>query len=220
MVQRLLWPASVAICLFVPAGTVLWPGAWLFLVSFVGGTLATMGWLKHHDPALFAERTQVLGRPGQPLWDKAIAIVIAIVWYGWLIAMGFGVRVAHGAATPVWVLVAGVVFIAVGFFFAAWCFKTNTFAATAVRLQPERAQAVITSGPYAWVRHPVYAASLLVHLGTLFLLGIRSGFWGLPLLALIVARRAVLEERTLRQGLAGYGEYAARVRWRLIPGLW
>jgi protein-S-isoprenylcysteine O-methyltransferase Ste14 len=79
---------------------------------------------------------------------------------------------------------------------------------------------VITSGPYAWVRHPIYAASLAIHAGTALLLGARWGLLGLPVLALLLGRRAVLEERTLRQGLAGYDAYAAQVRWRLIPGLW
>jgi protein-S-isoprenylcysteine O-methyltransferase Ste14 len=208
----------IAVSLFLPAGTLAWPGAWIFLVLFIGSMFATMGWLKRHDPALFEQRTRPFRPAGQPRWDKAIGLAVAIVWYVWLALMSLETRWSGG--TPVVTVVAGALLIAAAHLLIVWAFKANTFATTVVRLQPERGQTVIDTGPYAWVRHPIYTASLAVHIGTALMLGARWSLLGLPLLAILLGLRAALEERTLRQGLAGYGEYAARVRWRLIPGLW
>ena len=208
----------IAVSLFLPAGTLAWPGAWIFLVLFIGSMFATMGWLKRHDPALFEQRTRPFRQAGQPRWDKAIGLAVAIVWYVWLALMSLETRWSGG--TPVVTVVAGALLIAAAHLLIVWAFKANTFATTVVRLQPERGQTVIDTGPYAWVRHPIYTASLAVHIGTALMLGARWSLLGLPLLAILLGLRAALEERTLRQGLAGYGEYAARVRWRLIPGLW
>jgi protein-S-isoprenylcysteine O-methyltransferase Ste14 len=217
--KRLFWLALIGMCLFVPAGTFAWPGAWIFLLLFVGGMFVTMGWLKRHDPALFEERLRSFGRqPDQPVWDKAFGLAMGAVWYGWLVVMSFEAR--ESAGTPIAALAAGAALMAAGYLLIVQCFKANTFAATVVRLQAERGQKVVDRGPYALVRHPMYSASILIHIGTAALLGARLGLAVLPLLAVMLAVRAVLEERLLCSGLPGYAEYAVRVRWRLVPGLW
>lgn len=214
------WLALVAASLFVPAGTLAWPGAWLFLALFIGGMFATMAWLKRHDPALYAERTRPFRQPGQPFWDTAIGLVIGIVWYGWLVAMALETRATGGPRTPVAVLAGGAAAMLAGYWLCVASFKANTFAAITVRLQAERGQSVIDTGPYAIVRHPIYAASLLMHAGTAALLGVRWSLAGLPVLVVILAVRAVLEEKTVLRRLDGYDAYAARVRYRLVPGVW
>jgi len=216
---RLFWLVLIGVCLFVPAGTLAWPGAWIFLLLFIGGMFATMGWLKRHDPALFEERLRSFGRqPDQPAWDKAFGLAMGTVWYGWLAAMGFEARGAAG--TPIAALGAGAGLMVAGYLLIVWSFKANTFAATVVRLQTERSQTVCDRGPYAIVRHPIYAASIAIHIGTALVLGARWGLLVLPLLIAMLAVRAVLEERTLRNGLPGYDDYAARVRFRLVPFVW
>jgi protein-S-isoprenylcysteine O-methyltransferase Ste14 len=214
------WQALVAVSLFVPAGTLVWPGAWIFLTLFIGGMFAMMAWLKRRDPALFAERTRLFRRPGQSGWDKAISLAIGIVWYAWIALMGLDMRWSGGPHTPAWLLAAGAALIGAGYLLVGASFKANTFAAVAVRLQSERGQKVADTGPYAWVRHPIYSASVLTHLGTLFLLGSWRGAAGVIALVLLLGLRAVLEERMLRNGLAGYADYIRRVRWRLVPGIW
>ena len=208
----------IAVSLFVPAGTLAWPGAWIFLVLFVGGLFVTMGWLKRHDAALFEQRIRPWRQPGQPGWDKAIGLAIALLWFVWIAAMSLERRGSDGA--PAVAIAVGALMIMAAHLLIIAAFTANTFATTVVRLQPERGQMVIDSGPYAWVRHPIYTASLAVHIGTALILGARWSLLGLPVLAILLGLRAGLEERTLRQGLAGYDDYAARVRWRLIPGVW
>ena len=99
-------------------------------------------------------------------------------------------------------------------------FRENSFLSPAVRVQAERAQTVVSTGPYRRVRHPMYAAFLLLALGTPLLLGSWFGVLGGAALVAMVAVRAVLEERVLRAELPGYDEYARRVRHRLVPGVW
>lgn len=216
---RLLVVLLIAASLFVPAGTLAWPQAWLFLAEFVGGLVVTMGWLKRHDPELYHQRVHLPGRADQPLWDKLISLAIAIYWFAWIIFMAFDHRLGL-SPMPAALAVMGAVTMPAGYLVAALALKANSFAATIVRLQPERGQHVIDTGPYALVRHPMYSGSILVHIGTALLLGSWIGLAMASVLVALLGTRVVLEERLLRQGLPGYGDYTARVRWRMIPGLW
>lgn len=104
--------------------------------------------------------------------------------------------------------------------FTMWVFRENSFAAPVVKLQAERAQHVISTGPYAHVRHPMYSGMIMFFAGIPLLLG---SWWGLavaPVFLVLLAVRIHIEERTLRAGLPGYSDYAARVRYRLLPGVW
>ena len=106
-----------------------------------------------------------------------------------------------------------------GFLATLLVFRENSFAAPVVRVQAERAQLVIDTGPYSVVRHPMYASAVLCLLGMPLLLGSWYGLLVVPLMVLVVPR-AVFEERLLKQQLPGYAEYMERVRYRLIPGVW
>ncbi|HLJ51864.1 MAG TPA: isoprenylcysteine carboxylmethyltransferase family protein, partial [Rhizomicrobium sp.] len=121
---------------------------------------------------------------------------------------------------PAAVEVLGGLLILIGFAATVPVFRANSFAAPVVRVQEERGQRVIDSGPYALVRHPMYAAALLYLLGVPLLLGSWYGLIGTALIALGISWRAVKEENVLRHELAGYGEYMTRVRWRLVPYVW
>jgi protein-S-isoprenylcysteine O-methyltransferase Ste14 len=104
--------------------------------------------------------------------------------------------------------------------FIMWVMHENSFAAPVVKVQSERGHRVIDSGPYAWVRHPMYSGSLLFLAGTSLLLG---SWWGVamtPLFTVLFGIRTGIEERTLTVGLPGYGDYTSRVRYRLLPGVW
>jgi protein-S-isoprenylcysteine O-methyltransferase Ste14 len=99
-------------------------------------------------------------------------------------------------------------------------FHENTFAAPVVRVQAERAHHVIDTGPYAVVRHPMYASAFLYLIGIPLLLGSWYALWMVPVFVAGLASRAVFEERLLRRTLPGYADYVSRVRYRLIPGVW
>lgn len=215
--------ASMAIAfgaaLFAPAGTFAWSAAWVFLVLMFGFTIALTVWLMRADPALLDERMRGVGKRDQKTWDKVLLAIVGILFFAWLVAMGFDRRfqLSH---LPGWIEVAGAVMLVASFRMFYSTFRENTYLSPAVRVQKERSQRVVRTGPYARVRHPMYAAFGLYALGTALLLGSWIGLLGAAVLIVLTAVRAVLEERALRAELDGYGEYMNRVRWRFIPLVW
>ena len=210
----------LGVILFGAAGTLAWPQAWIYLalaaiMSFGGGF-----WLARHDPALLAERLRPLIQRDQKRWDKLLMGVMLALWIGWLILMGLDAKRFHWSEVPLALQVVGVVLICLCSYVVWLTFKANSYAAPVVKVQRERGHQVVSTGPYRYVRHPMYADALLFLAGAPLLLG---SWWGLVAgagLMLLIALRAVLEERTLAVGLDGYAAYAERVRYRLVPRLW
>ena len=210
----------LGVILFGAAGTLHWPEAWIYLaltaaMSFGGGL-----WLARHDPGLLRERLGSLIQRDQKRWDKILMAVMLVLWTGWLILMALDAKRFHWSEIPVALQVAGVVLICLGCYVVWLTFRANSYAAPVIKIQKERGHLVVSTGPYAYVRHPMYAGALLFIAGVPLLLG---SWWGLAAgagLVLLIALRAVLEERTLTAELAGYADYAARVRYRLVPHLW
>jgi len=217
--RSLLWLVIFALLLFVPAGTLRWPSAWVFLVTTGVASLVGMVWLARHDPALFKERSRSPFQHDQKLWDKVLMGALLPLWLGWYVLMGLDKRFAW-SSVPVAVQVLGGVLIGLCLYLCWLVFRENSFAAPVVKLQKDRGHKVVTSGPYAYVRHPMYTGVILFLLGTPLLLG---SWWGLcvsAFLILMLGFRAVMEERMLTAELDGYADYAAGVRYRLVPLLW
>lgn len=126
----------------------------------------------------------------------------------------------HWSHIPTWLQVLGAIILISSFPLFFLTFRENSFLSPTVRIQTERGQTVISTGPYHYIRHPMYAAALLFIFGTALLLGSKLGLLGGLILVGMIARRAVLEERTLQQGLQGYDTYMAQVKYRLIPAIW
>lgn len=219
LLRTAVWLALIACVLFGAAGTLDWPGAWVYLglsvvTSFAGGL-----WLARRDPGLLAERLGPIVQRDQKAWDKVFMIVVFSFWFAWLALMGLDIRYGW-SSIPVLLQVAGFVLLGLGTYLIGLTFKANSFAAPVVKIQTEREHRVIDTGPYAHVRHPMYSGVLLVTAGAPLLLG---SWWGLlagALFVFLLAGRAVLEERTLKAELKGYADYAAKVRYRLVPYLW
>jgi protein-S-isoprenylcysteine O-methyltransferase Ste14 len=218
--QSGLWLAVMGVLLFVAAGNWGWIQGWAFMAIFVFGSIGFCVWLMRRDPALLASRLEPLHQHGQPLWDKIFLLTFILGWFGWLALMGLDAQRWHSSNMPPWLNLAGGALVIAGFLGTVRVFRENSFAAPAVRLQSERAQRVIDTGPYARVRHPMYAAAMLYLFGLPLLLGSWYGLLVVPLFIAGLAPRAVLEERMLKRELQGYGDYMARVRYRLIPGVW
>jgi protein-S-isoprenylcysteine O-methyltransferase Ste14 len=220
VLQSGLWLAVMGALLFVAAGNWRWIQGWAFLAIFVFGSIGLSAWLMRRDPALLAARLGPLSQRGQPLWDKIFLFVFILVWFGWLGLMGLDAQRWHTSDMPPWLNLAGGVLVIAGFLGTMRVFRENSFAAPVVRLQSERAQRLIDTGPYALVRHPMYAAAMLYLFGMPLLLGSWYGLLVVPLFIAGLAPRAVMEEQMLTRELPGYADYRARVRYRLIPGLW
>jgi protein-S-isoprenylcysteine O-methyltransferase Ste14 len=210
----------LGVALFVPAGTVRWPAAWIFLALMMGFTIASSIWLLRNNPGLLVERMTGIGKADQESWDKVLLAITAVVFLGWLVLMPLDVVRFRWSRVPIWLQGVGAVLLLVSFAMFHAVTRENAFLSPAVRIQTERGQDVVSSGPYRYVRHPMYAGVIPFVFGTTLLLGSWYGVLSGLLVIGIVARRAVLEERFLRERLEGYAEYMQRVRYRLIPGVW
>jgi len=220
LVQTTIAYIVLGLFLFVAAGDWYWPQAWVFLAESVIVSVVVCTWLAHHDPALLESR---LARPfhgEQKHWDRAFLVGMLAGFGGWMVLMALDARRFGWSAVPVWLQGVGAVVIALSMFLVARVFRFNSFAAPQVRIQADRGQYVVTDGPYRIVRHPMYSAALLYFAGASLLLGSWWGLLAVPLSAAGFGARAIGEERMLRQALPGYDDYARRVRFRLIPGIW
>jgi protein-S-isoprenylcysteine O-methyltransferase Ste14 len=224
LMLRLTWQTGVTLALmaallFGGAGEIAWPQAWAYLAIFALCSAGFGIWLGRHDPGLLAQRLGSPVQKGQPLWDRIFLLFFMGAWFGWMLLMGLDAR-WHRSAMPVWLNVLGGVLVVAGFLGVCRVFAENSFAAPVIRVQSERGQQVIDTGPYAIVRHPMYAAALLYLLGMPLLLGSWHGLAVMPLVVIGLAPRAVFEERMLQRDLPGYAGYMTRVRYRLVPGIW
>jgi protein-S-isoprenylcysteine O-methyltransferase Ste14 len=220
LTRTVLWLAGVGALLFVSAGTVRWPGAWVFLVEFGGGNLAIELWMARHDPELLAERRSSLVQHGQPSWDKVYTTTIALLWFAWFPLMALDAVRFQASHVPSWLQVIGGIILAASLFILYLTYRENSYAVPIVKIQKERRQKVVTTGPYRYVRHPMYASGILCYLGIPLLLGSWYGLAMAAVMVVLLAIRAVREERLLQPELDGYSDYAARVRYRLIPLIW
>jgi protein-S-isoprenylcysteine O-methyltransferase Ste14 len=220
MVQTTLWLAAMGAILFLAAGDWFWLQGWVFLGEIGLCSFAVSLWLLRHDPALLEARLSAPLQRDQMPWDRIFMLAIVVVFISWTALTGLDARRFGWSHVPLWAQVLGAVLIALGMAMIWQTFRFNTFAAPQVRIQAARAHRVITEGPYRIVRHPMYAGAMIYLLGTPLLLGSWWGVAAVPLLIVGLAPRAVGEERMLRRELSGYDEYAERVRFRLIPGIW
>jgi len=179
----------------------------------------TLG-LARHDPGLLKERMSAPFQKDQVFWDKVFIAFIIVVWFSWLVLMALDAKRWNLSHMPEALNYAGAVLIPIGFFIVWLTFRENSFAAPVIKIQEERGQRVISTGPYGIVRHPMYAGATLYMIGMPLLLGSWLGLLVLPLIVGALSVRIFIEEDALRKGLPGYGDYAARVRYRLIPGVW
>jgi protein-S-isoprenylcysteine O-methyltransferase Ste14 len=212
----------VAMVLFIAAGTLAWQRAWVLVaVLLVVRTLSAIAVFRV-NPALLRERAAVLIHPHQPRTDRLILLAfMATAFVGVPAVAALDAFRWHMLPSPPFLLASvGLGLFALGWTIIAVALRANPFAVTVVRLQNERQHTVVDTGIYGVVRHPMYAGNPLVNVGLSLWLGSYAGvlFAAIPLGLLVV--RIGLEERFLRRELPGYREYAARVRYRLLPGLW
>ena len=205
--------------LFLAAGTLAWPAGWVYLALFFSFVFAITSWLFRHNPALLKER-MTMSRPDQKAWDKVFLALAYVSFVAWLVLMALDAVRFHWSQMPVWLSVAGAIVLVYSFYLFFATFRENSFLSPLVRIQEDRGQTVVSTGPYHYVRHPMYAAALLFFLGTTLLLGSWYGLLLALLLVFLIAGRAVLEERTLQKELQGYDAYMAQVKYRLIPHVW
>jgi len=219
LLQNAIFVVALGALLFATAGSLHWPAAWVFLATSAVLGPACGWWLARTDPALLAERMRPTFQAGQPAADKKFMLIFVAVALLWLVGIGLDRRM-NASDVPLALQGLGLAMYLLSTAFIMWVFHENSFAAPVVKVQAERHHHVVSTGPYAVVRHPMYSGIMLFFVGVPLLLG---SWWGVaiaPAFAVLFAIRARIEERELVRGLPGYADYAARVRYRLLPGVW
>ena len=207
----------MGLLLFVSAGTVHYWQAWVYLSIFTGASFLITLYLMRKDRALLDRRMSAGPTAEKRPTQKFIMLCTSIGFIALLVVPAFDHRFGW-STVPLGVVVAGDLLVAIGFYFIFLVYRENTF--TSATIEVVENQRVISTGPYAIVRHPMYASASLYLLGTPLALG---SYWGLvPIAAMMpfLIWRLFDEERFLARNLPGYTEYQKRVRYRLVPFVW
>jgi protein-S-isoprenylcysteine O-methyltransferase Ste14 len=214
--------AMMPIVFMLPAGTWRWWEAWAVSALYMGYAISIWVYLSREDPELLAERLRSdTSHADQKTWDKLLMVAMLVSGIALFVVPGLDVvRFEWSRALPVWAVILAMIVHIPGFVFIGWVMHENTFLSRVVKVDAERGHSVITTGPYAIVRHPMYSAVILLVLSFPVALGSRWGLVPAVIMVSTLVVRTALEDRTLRSELSGYPEYAAQTRYRLLPGLW
>ena len=207
----------MSLLVFVPAGTVRYWQAWVYLSIFTGASVLTTLYLIRHDPALLERRMKGGPTAEKQPTQKLIMLGTSVGFVGLLVVSALDARFGW-SVVPLGAVLLGDALVIAGFYFISIVYRENTF--TSATIEVAKDQKVISTGPYAVVRHPMYAGALLYLLGTPLALG---SYWGLVVFGavlLLLLWRLSDEERFLSTNLPGYTEYRKRVRHRLVPFVW
>jgi protein-S-isoprenylcysteine O-methyltransferase Ste14 len=207
-----------ATCLFGSAGTLSWWNGWAFLgVGMVVAALTVSFFRK--SPELLAERMSAAGQA--KAWDRVLVPLLGgVLPFLSIILGGLDHRFGWTTSVTTWESALALLVMLVGVALTLRAMQNNPFFSSHVRIQADRGHTVVSSGPYGYVRHPGYTGTILYNLPLPILLGSVVALWAAIAMLLVVVVRTALEDRTLRNELAGYRDYASRVRYRLIPFVW
>src|SRR6516165_8714786 len=209
-----LFVVAAAAALFAAAGTLAIASFWVYLAILAVVMIVSFAAL---DPGLLRERM----RPGGKKSPLPLSIFSLVLFAHWIVAGLDRGRFHWSDDVPGWLQGVCLFTVAAGYALALWAMRVNRFFSSAIRIQTDRGQHVVTTGPYAFVRHPGYTAGILIMAAS----GPALGSWLAAALVVIFSLpfllyRAITEDRILQVELAGYSDYAARVRWQLVPGIW
>jgi protein-S-isoprenylcysteine O-methyltransferase Ste14 len=219
LISNLVWTLLIfVLSLFFPAGTWRWARGWLFFVVILAVYYPSIRYLMRVNPEMIAAR--INRHEGTKGWDRILVGLMIPLMISIFVVAALDDGRYHWFHVPWWVCGLGYVLFVAGWAGTVWAQSVNKFFERTVRIQTDRGQYVIDRGPYAFVRHPGYVAISLLLLGIPLALG---SMWSLIpsiLTCLLFVVRTVLEDRTLQNELPGYEEYAERVRYKLVPGVW
>ena len=209
------------VLMFLAAGTTRWPMAWLYVALMLAASVGSRLLVWRKSPETLRERAKMTSGENVQPWDRWMMPVVGLLGpVVSLVVAGLDRRWGWSPAVPLgWQWVA-VLLVAAAIGLSVWAMVANAYFSAVARLQTDRGQRVVSGGPYAWVRHPSYAGSVLTSVAMPVMLGTLWAWVPQLLVGAVLVARTALEDRMLREGLDGYAEYAERVRWRLAPWVW
>lgn len=211
-------PLALLLLLFLPAGSLSWRAGWIFVAVLLLGFGVSAFLLARVNPVIYRARSRF--QPGTKGWDKALLAVILPAMVAILPVGALDAGRWHWSQVPNWMVATGYAMLLAGMAITAWAQAVNPFFEPGVRIQSERHQHVIDTGPYLFVRHPGYSAAILLFFGMALAL---ASWWALApalIASAFLILRTAWEDRLLHAELPGYAAYAHIVRWRLLPAIW
>lgn len=217
LIQVFISVLLMGLVLFLAAGRLDWPAAWIFLGCYVLA-ISTLGvWAIRRNPEVVNERGKM---EHMKSWDKTLMTLYTVMIFVVFGVAGLDAGRFGWSVMPSALQVIGLTALIFAMAVTYWAMATNPFLSTIVRIQDDRGHYVVTTGPYRYVRHPMYTMILIMYPGIALELG---SWWALipaAVITIVFVIRAALEDRTLQAELPGYAEYARRVHYRLVPGVW
>lgn len=197
-----------------------WWQAWVMFALFVLSFIVSRAIAARKTPDILKERADYATQGNTQAWDKWLSPIMALGSVFILLIAGLDELFNWSPDLPLGLELVGLALVVAGYIFGSYAFIENAFFSGTVRLQPERGQTVVSSGPYAWVRHPGYLGSLIASLGMPLLLDSLWAFVPMIIFIFFFVLRTHLEDSFLKENLAGYSEYVDKVHYRLFPGIW
>lgn len=211
-------PLALLLLIFLPAGTLAWRPGWVFIAVLVIAFGVSALVLARVNPIIFRARSRF--QEGTKAWDRALLAMILPTMVAILPVASLDAGWFQWLPVPLWAVVVGYVAMLASIAVTAWAQSVNPFFEPGVRIQSERHHRVIDGGPYRFVRHPGYVAAIVMFFGMALALGSVIALLPAALASALLVLRTAWEDRLLRAELPGYDDFARRVRWRLVPGLW
>lgn len=220
IIQMLIFVVLIPMLPLIISGRWDWWEAWIYAITYILAFGISRILAAREHPDIIAERARFLQHEDTKSWDKYLAPLVGITGILALLVVGLDERLGWSAAFSTPVKIVAFVIILAGWLLGSYALIENRYFSGVVRIQRERDHHVISTGPYRWVRHPGYVGGLLTYLATPFFLDSTWAILPVILMTIVLVIRTDLEDKTLHEELEGYRDYAQRVRYRLLPGVW
>ena len=205
--------------LFGTAGTFDWPEAWIYIVIQFGWSITLSVFLWNHDIDLLKDRMKFTKKSAKG-WDKVMTFVSIPFYIPYLVLPGLDAVRYQWSHVPVWAKAVSFIVLVALFLWITWIMKVNTYLSRFVEIQEDRGHKVITTGPYRFVRHPMYISAMILMIALPIALGSLYALIPMAFIIVFIIVRTYLEDKTLHRELEGYVEYAQKTKYRLLPGIW
>jgi protein-S-isoprenylcysteine O-methyltransferase Ste14 len=197
-----------------------WWEAWVYAIIGILGFAISRVLVARRHPDLIAERARFMQHENAKSWDKLLALLLGLGGGLVLLVAGLDALFDWSPTFSLPVKIPSLAIILAGYALGSYALIENRFFSGMVRIQTDRGHQVVSSGPYRWMRHPGYAGALLTYLATPLFLDSYWAFLPTVFITILLIIRTALEDRFLQDELEGYRDYAGRVRYRLLPGVW
>ncbi|MGD9029362.1 MAG: isoprenylcysteine carboxylmethyltransferase family protein [Anaerolineae bacterium] len=197
-----------------------WWEGWTYAIIAILGFAISRALAARQHPDLLAERARFLRNENPEPWDRLLAPLVALGSGLLPLVAGLDARFGWSPTLSLPVKIVALMIILGGYVVASYALVANRYFSGMVRMQDDRGHRVVSSGPYRWIRHPGYAGAIVTYLATPVLLDALWAYVPALSLTIVVLIRTALEDRTLQERLEGYRDYAGKVRYRLLPGVW